>query len=104
HELFRTLVVLERRAPVEPRDLHRPRDNGGERCLEVERRADRLSDLAERGELAHRALQLGGARLQLAEETRVLDGYYGLIREGWEKGDLLLRKRSRFTPPDIDHP
>ena len=92
------LVVLEDDAAVQPRELDGARDDGREHRLQVERRADGLADLAERGELAHGAGELGRARLQLAEQARVLDGDDRLVGERLEQRDLGSEKRAGAVP------
>ena len=77
--------------PSSPESCDGPRHDGGEHRLQVERRGDRLPDLAERGELPDRALELGRARLQLGEQPRVLDGDDRLVGEGLEQRDLCRR-------------
>src|SRR5262245_8269524 len=103
-ELLRSLVVLEDRPAIEPRELHGPRHDGGEHRLQIERRADRLADLAERGELPDRARQLLRPRLQLLEQADVLDRDHRLVGKGLEQRDLVGRERARFPSRDRDQP
>ena len=91
HELLGALVVLEDHAPVEPRDLDGAGDDGRQDGLEIQRGADRPPHLAERSELIDRAQQLGRPRLQLGEQTRVLDGDHRLVREGLQELRSALR-------------
>ena len=53
---------------------------------------DNAQDLARRSLVFKGLLQLARARLDLFEETGVLDCYHCLVREGLEKSDLLVRK------------
>ena len=50
-KLLALLVEHIDRASVGVRQLHRPADNGGEHCFEVERRVHRLADIAECAQL-----------------------------------------------------
>ena len=59
------LVVLEDRASVGPGQLAGSGHDGLEYRVQVQRRAERLADFAEGGELLHRPGQLGGPGLQL---------------------------------------
>ena len=52
HELLGLGVVLEHDAAIQAGELHGAGDDGRQHRLQVERRADRLAHLAERGELA----------------------------------------------------
>ena len=70
-----------------------------EHGLEVEGGADRLADLAERLELADRARQVLGARLQGLEQPDVLDGDHRLIGERLEELDLLVGEQARSARP-----
>ena len=58
-------------------------DNGLQHNLQIERRADRPADFAERGEVAV-------ARLHFLEQPRVLDGDHRLVGEGLDQLDLLV--------------
>ena len=79
-----------------------PRDDRGKNGLQVERRADRLPDLAQRPQLSDRLRQLRGPRLQFREQTDVLDGDDRLVGERAQKRDLLVRQRSGLGTPDGD--
>ena len=75
-------------------ELDRAADDGREHGLEIERGADGLADLAERLELADRAGRAARPRLQLLEQTDVLDRDHRLVGEGLEQRDLLSVKSS----------
>src|SRR5947207_4026073 len=75
---------------VRPSEHRRARDDRAEHRLKVEGGADRLTDLAERLELADRAGELLRPLLQLAEQAGVLDRDHRLIGEGLEERDLVL--------------
>ena len=64
--------------------------DGAEHSLEVESRADRLTDLAQRSQFPNRLRQLARPRLQFLEQPYVLDGDHRLISEGFEEGNLLV--------------
>ena len=66
------------------------------------RAADDAQDVAGRGLRVQRRRQLAVALLQLGEEADVLDRDHGLVREGLEKGDLLVRKRPDVPAADGD--
>ena len=91
-ERFRRLVVLVDGATIRARELGRSGDDRRENCVEIQRRADGLPYLAERGELVDRAGELMRPRLELREEAHVLDGDHGLIGKGLEQLDLLARE------------
>ena len=74
-------------------ELHRLGDDRRQHRLEVERRVDRVADLAERLQLRYRARELVGPGAQLAEQARVLDGDDGLVGEGPQRRELLLGQR-----------
>ena len=61
-------------------------------------------DVAEGGELADRARQLGRPRLQLAQEPRVLDGDDGLVGEGLDQLDLGVGERAGRRRPSESTP
>ena len=69
---------------------------------QVERRADRLPDFAQRRELIHRLRQRLRPRLQLLEQAYVLDRDNRLVGEGAQQRDLLVRERVLFLPADRD--
>ena len=58
------LVVIIDGARIGLGQLHGLADDGGQHLLEIERRVDRLADLAERAQLRHRLRQLMRARLR----------------------------------------
>src|SRR3954447_22064007 len=64
--------------------------------MQIERRVDRLGNLAERTQLLDRASERGGARLHLVEQPHIFDRDNGLVSEGLGQFDLLVGKR-----PDI---
>ena len=57
------LLLVEHvdRAGLGAGELHRLGDDGGEHGFEIERRIDRLADLAERAQLVDRSAELVGA-------------------------------------------
>src|SRR5262245_2060260 len=62
--------------------------NGAEDSLEVEGRANRLTDLAQRSQFADRLRQLARPRLQFLEQAYVLNGDHCLVSEGFKELDL----------------
>src|SRR5215467_13146037 len=92
-KLLGGVVVFIDGAAVGARELAGPRDHGLQHGLHVEGGAHGAADLPQRGELPHRARELGGALLQLSEQAHVLHGDDSLIREGLAQASLLLRER-----------
>src|SRR5215469_16691419 len=88
------LLELVDDSAVAARELDRTADDRLEHGLQVEGRADRLADLAQRPELADRARELARASLQLLEEAHVLDGDRRLVGERRDKPDLSVGERS----------
>ena len=70
--------------------------------FEIERRADRLTDFAERFQFADGACQFVGSLIQFFEQPHVLDGDDRLVGEGLEKGNLLIGKRLDSFSADVD--
>ena len=101
-ELPGRLVVLEDRPAVRGRQLAGAGDHRLEDRVEVERRADRLADRAQRLELLDRPREIPGARFQLLEEAHVLDGDHRLGGEGLQELDLLVRERPNLGSPNQD--
>ena len=91
-KLFGLLVVLVNRPAVGAAQLDRMGNDSRQHGFKVERGAYRLTDFAERFELAHRACQFVGSLIQFLEQPHVLDGDHGLVGEGFEKRDLLFEK------------
>src|SRR5215831_16312134 len=89
---------------IDPANACGALDDGIKNRLHIGRRA---ADDAEH--LGRCSLMLQGlpqfcvALLDLFEESHVLDGDHGLIREGFEKGDLFVSERSNFLAADCDH-
>ncbi len=70
--------------------------------FEIERRVDRLADLAERAQLLDRLRQLGRAGAQLVEQPHVLDGDDGLAGEIRDQLDLLVGEGAHLLAIDAD--
>ncbi len=88
---FPTLLVeYVDRAAVGCRKLHCLGYDGGQHHLQVERRIDRLADLAKCLQLFDGSRKLFGSSLHLVEKPDVLDGDHGLIGKGGEQLDLLV--------------
>ena len=101
-EFFRRLIEDVDRARLGAGNLHRRGDDRDEHGPQIERRVDRLGDLAERAQLLDRARKLRRAGAQFAEQPRVLDGDDGLVGEILHQRDLLVGKRPDFLPVDDD--
>ena len=94
-ELLALFAVLVDGAAVHARSCVARETIVREHRLEVERRAHRLTDFAQRLELADRLRELGGARLQFHEQSDVLDRDHRLIGERLQQCDLVFRKMDR---------
>ena len=91
-KLFRGLVVFVNRPAVGAAQLDRVGNDSRQHGFEIESGADRLTDFAERFELAYRACQFVGSLIQFFEQPHVLDGDHGLVGEGFKQLDLLVSK------------
>ena len=89
-KLFRRLVVFVNRPAVGAAQLDRVGNDARQHGFEIESRADRLTDFAQRFQFAYRACQFAGSLLQFFEQPHVLDGDDRLIGEGLEQSDLLV--------------
>ena len=101
-ELLGGLVVLEDRAAVGARQLAGAGDDRVEHRLDVQRRAHRPTDLAQRRQLLDRLGQLARPRLQLLEEADVLDGDDGLVGESLQQLDLVVGERPGLGARHLD--
>ena len=68
-KLFRLLVVFVNRPAVGAAQLDRMGNDSRQHGLEIERRADRLTDFAECFQLADRARQFAGSLIQFFEQA-----------------------------------
>ena len=102
-EGLRALVVLVDRARLGAGELVGAGDDRPKHRLQVQGRAERLADLAERGELVDGSRERVGAGLQLGEEPRVLDGDRRLVGEGRQQVDLAVGEGLNLEPADEDH-
>ena len=96
HEDLALLVVLVDHARVGARELRGPGHDRAQHGPEIQGGTDRLTDLAERPKLAHRARQLLGPRFELLEQPHILDRDHRLVGEGLEQLDLAVRKQARL--------
>ena len=71
--------------------------DGAQHCLEIESGADRLADFSQRFEFPDRPSKLAGPCFQFLEQPHVLDGDHGLVGEGFEQLDLLVRVKGRTS-------
>jgi hypothetical protein len=101
-QLAGALVVLVDGARVGPGEPVGAGDDGAEHGLQIERRAERLADLAQRAQLLDRAGELGRALLELAQEPGVLDRDGGLVGEGFHQRDLAVGERPDLMAVDGD--
>ena len=85
------------RASLGAGQLHRLGDDGGEHGFEIERRVHRLRHFSERAQLADGAAKFIGALAQRVQQANVLDRDGGLVGEGFDKSDLLVREGA--APP-----
>ena len=92
-ELFRRLVVFVNRPAIGAAQLHRVGHDAGQHGFQIQSRAHRLTDFAERFQLSHRADQFVGSLMQFLKQPHVLDGDHGLIGKGRNQIDLFLGKR-----------
>ena len=101
-ELLARFVVLVDDAAAGAGKLDRARHDGGEDRRQIEGRADRPPDLAERLELLDRLRQLTRPRLELPEEAHVLDGDDALVGERPEQRDLSVGEGLHDSPGHRD--
>src|SRR5262249_20444621 len=97
---FRSLIILVDNTTTSSGELHGMTNNAVEHRLEIESRADRLTDLTQSSQLPNRLRQLARSRLQFLEQPYVLNGDHCLVGEGFEECDLLLREGSNLRAPD----
>ena len=81
------------RPRIGARKLHRLGYDGFEHRLEIQRRINRLANLAERLQLANGFCKLACPRLHLVEQPHVFDRDHRLVGEGREELDLFVRER-----------
>src|SRR5882724_10216361 len=86
-----------------PRELDGAIDDGGEHRMQVQRGANRLTDLAQSSEFFNRTRQLTSPCLQLLEQSNGLNGDHRLVGEGCDQLDLLVVEELDFSPPDHDY-
>ena len=82
--------------------LRRPRYNGVEHRLQIERRVNRVGDVAERAQLLDRATKLICAGAQFVEEPHVLDCDNGLLGEILYQLDLFVGEWTNFLAVNVD--
>src|SRR4030095_1298291 len=76
------------------------RDDRVEDDIDVERRAEGVADLPERLQLPNRPCQILRPGLQLAEQSRVLNGDRSLIGEGLHQRNVAVSERLDLTSVD----
>ena len=94
------LVVLHDRAAVGAGQLDGVRGDGGQHLVQVEGRADRLADLAERLELVHLPRELGAPLLHLLDQLDAVDRHRSLSGERGEDRHLPLVERADVVAPE----
>ena len=103
-KLFGGLIVLVNRPAVGAAQLDRVGDDARQHGFQIESRAHRLADFAERFQFADRTCQFVGSLIQFFEQPHVLDGDDGLGGKGFEKFDLLLGERADLHAADMNRP
>ena len=101
-EGFGRLVVLVDGAGVGPGQLAGARHDGLEHRVQIEGRAERPADIAERPKLAHRARQVLGPGFEFLEQADVLDGDHRLVPKGPEQSDLFVAESLRVFAKHSD--
>ena len=79
-------------------------NDGAKHSLEIQSRADRLADFAQCSQLAYRACQFVGPRLQFLKQADVLNRDDRLVGEGLYEFDLLLREGTDLRSTDPNNP
>src|SRR5262249_50236885 len=103
YDRVRLSVLPVDEAPVRSAEPHRVLDEAIEDRLEIEgRAADELENLAGGRLLGQRLGEVAVADLQFFEGPDVLDGDYGLVREGLEEGDLPVAEGPHLGTADVD--
>jgi hypothetical protein len=101
--IFVLLLVIDvDRSGLGAGQLRRLGDDRAQHGLEVERRVDRLADVAERPQLLDRLSQFIGSGAQLVQQAHILDGDDGLAREAPDQVDLLVGERPNLLAVDGD--
>ena len=103
-KLFRSLIVLVDHTAIGSGELDRVAHDGAEHGLEIQSRADRLADFAQRFQFPNRPRQLARPRLQFLEQPHVLDGDHCLVGEGFEQLDLFVGERSNLRSTNQNTP
>ena len=98
-ELFCSLIVLVNDTTIGSRELDSMAHNGTEHSLQVEGRADRLTDLTQRFQFADRFRKLLRPRFEFLEEPYILDGDHGLVGEGLQQLDVLFAEWRNDAAP-----
>src|SRR5690349_3349398 len=99
-ELFGGLVIFVNRPAIRPTQLDCVGDDARQYGFDIQSRADRLADFAERFELTDRSRQRIRPLFQLLEQSNVLNGNYGLIGKRFQQCDLFLTERTDFGAPN----
>ena len=84
----RILVVLVNRSAISTTKLDGVGGNARQNGLEVQSRADRLTDLAERSQFSDRSRQFACPRLEFLEQAHVLNRDDRLVGKSFKQLDL----------------
>ena len=103
-EFFRRLIVLVNRPAVGAAQLDRVGNDARQHGFQIQSRADRLTNFAEGFQFSHGPDQFVGSLIQFFKQPHVLDGDDGLIGEGFEQFDLLVRERANLHAANDDQP
>src|SRR4051794_22287970 len=104
-ETIARAVIAEHHRLISLAELAGGFDERVEHRLKVEgRTADDLEDLGGCGLLLERYGELPRARLNLVEQTDVVDSNRGLVGEGLQKLYLPIRERTHFHAADQNRP
>ena len=103
HELARRRLELEDRTAVRSRELGRAGDDRRQHLVEIEARADRLADLAERAQLVDGLRELPLRCSSSWNSSHVLDRDHALRGERRHKLDRPVVERVDLRAPQRDH-
>ena len=102
-ELPGRLEILIDESGVRLAQLARLLCDRAQHLSQVQGRADGAADLAHDAHFLQGEFERAGPGLELLEQADILDGDDGLVGEGVEKGDLLVREEASLGPANQDH-
>src|SRR5262245_60505960 len=103
-KLFSVFVEFVDDSAIGSRKLDRVGSDRGENRLEVQSRADGLTDRAQGSQFPDRLCQLACPRLQFLKQPHVLDGDDRLVGKGFEQRDLIISERTDLLAADRNNP